>query len=57
MLAELRRRVNELPDDAFESKHGSNGDDPFTPLAAWLRENDQLWSRCRVSFRNWIASK
>ena len=38
-LAELRRRVNELPDDAFESKHGSNGDDPFTPLAAWLREN------------------
>ncbi len=39
MLTELRRRVNELPEDVFESRHGSNGDDPLAPLGAWLREN------------------
>ncbi|HEV2969485.1 MAG TPA: SEC-C metal-binding domain-containing protein [Pirellulales bacterium] len=38
MLAELRRRINELPDDVFDAKHGSNGDDPLASLTAWVRE-------------------
>jgi preprotein translocase subunit SecA len=36
--AELRRKINELRDEAFASKHGSNGADPLAPTLSWLRE-------------------
>jgi preprotein translocase subunit SecA len=44
-VAELRRRINELPDDVFASKHGSNGADPLAGIAAWLKETARYESR------------
>ncbi len=38
LLAELRKRINDLPESAFEPKHGSNGADPLADIAAWLGE-------------------
>ena len=38
VLADLRRRINDLPDEALVDKHLANGADPLAPLTAWLRE-------------------
>ncbi|HEV3417336.1 MAG TPA: SEC-C metal-binding domain-containing protein, partial [Pirellulales bacterium] len=44
-LAELRRRINELPNEVFDTKHGTNGDDPLAPLTAGLRETINYQAR------------